>query len=208
MKLINLNRAANNKDDLVITKYAKLTLDKFKDNLIGVEMGSCYGGNVEEIATLWGKHGKFYGYDTFEGHPKQLADKPTDFDANCMDYWYKEDVFGTANLDVEYQRGVLKELGLSNAHLVKGLVDENSCDDLDHINFAFLDMDLHVSMANGFNAVKDKIVLGGYLLLHDVVDKDHIPKTHAWYKEVVLTDKRYKLLSDNEGHFIVILERV
>jgi hypothetical protein len=208
MKLINLNKASNNKDDFVVMKYAMKALEKFKDDLIGVELGSCYGGNVEEIATAWKGHGKFYGYDTFEGHPKQLADNPKDFEAICMDYWYKEDVFGREHLAYDYQRGVLDELGLDNAFLVKGLVNEHSCDQLEHINFAFLDMDLHVSMANGFKAVKDKIVKGGYLLLHDVVDKDHIPLTHQWYLDNVKTDPNYKMLSDNEGHFIAVYEKL
>lgn len=208
MKLINLNRASNNGDDRVVEKYASLALEHFKDNLIGVELGCCYGGNVEEIATAWKGHGDFYGYDTFEGHPKQLAPKPESFEASCMDFWYKPEVFGTEKLSLEYQRGVLDELGLTNAHLVKGLVNKNSCDALDHINFAFLDMDLYVSMEQGYQAVKDKIVPGGYLLMHDVIGQDDLPDLRNWYQWKVLRDEQYQLMSDNEGHYIAVLRHV
>lgn len=208
MKLTNLNIASNNRDNKVIAKYAQKLLDEVKDNLIGVEMGVAYGGGLELIYDIWGEHGHIYGYDTFEGHPKQLADKPTDFEASCMDYWYRQDVFGTYKYSDKYIQGYLDANDMDRVHLIKGLVREDSCKDLDHINLAFLDMDLHRSMDLAFKAVKDKMVSGGYLLMHDVVDKDHIPPTHEWYKNTVLTDPNFKFISDNEGSFIAVVQKI
>lgn len=206
-ELIELNEAANNGDHTVIYKYAQKTLDEFEDNLVGVELGSAYGGNVEYIAKLWGDKGKFYGYDTFKGHPKQLAKVGEDFARDCMDYWYQDDVFGRDKLSYEYQRGVLDGLGLANAVLVKGLVREDSCKDLDKIHFAFLDMDLPLSMSNGYKAVKDKIVKDGYLLLHDVTQKDHIPGLYTWFNDEVLTSGMWEQIEES-SRYLAVLRRV
>ena len=207
-KLINLNDAANTQDGRIVIKYAKKTMEKFKKDIIGIEMGIAYGGCLEEIARMWGDKGKIYGYDTFEGHPQHLVKDPSpgndrSFEAVCMNSWY--DTFGREKLTEEYIGGVLNELRYYNAILVKGEVNKDSCKDLDKIHFAFLDMDIYESMDAGYQAVKDKIAKGGYLILHDAVPHDHIPRLFQWYTEEVRND--WTVVSEDEGRYLAILER-
>lgn len=201
--LVDLNEAANNGDDKYVHKYAKKVLKEFGDGLVGVELGSCYGGNVQKIAKLWKGKGEFYGFDTFIGHPKHLAIEGS-FEQKCMDSWYTNDLFGTDKLDVEYQRKVLDSHGLDNAYLVKGEVNDQSCDFLDKIHYAFLDMDIPKSMEMGYQAVKDKIVPGGYLLLHDVIDESHIPDLHIWYRDKIKPDPMWEHIEDGRRYLVVL----
>jgi hypothetical protein len=87
--MINLNRVAGNGADKVVLDYAKKCLTEFKGELNSAVMGVAYGGDVEDIGKLWKGRGKVYGFDTFAGHPKQLVKDQTNFQATCMDYWYK-----------------------------------------------------------------------------------------------------------------------
>lgn len=82
----------------ILLDIAKQTLEDFKDTKViyGVEMGIAYGGGVESIGKLWKGRGIIYGFDTFEGHPKEVATKDPDcnyskdaFAATCMDGWYE-----------------------------------------------------------------------------------------------------------------------
>jgi len=168
--------------DKICVKYEQQALEEFKDNLIGIIMGVPYGGDVERLAKCWGEKGKVYGFDTFTGHPKHICGAGEDsFEATCMDLWYK--TLGTDKLDVDYQRSELKSMGLDNATLIQGLVTKDSCKDLDHINYAFLDMDILESMESGYEAVRHKIVDGGYLLLHDI---NNIARLMPWYEKLKL----------------------
>lgn len=205
-RLINLNREGRNGDDLVVYKYALIVMEKFDDPLVAVEMGSCYGGNVQDISELWRNRGVYYGMDTFEGHPKELGDKDS-FEADCMDGWYKNPLFGKKRYTYKFQRDMLDKAGCTNAILVKGLVNDRSCDQIPKIHLAFLDMDMESSMRSGYGAVKDKVVKGGYLLLHDAVPDFHLPKVNAFYKEIA-QDTRWKVISEDEGTYIVVLERI
>lgn len=183
LKIINEVNGAH----LVILEYARLCMDKFPDPLIAVIMGTAYGGEVEMVAKLWGKHGKVYGYDTFEDkHPKHLAEDSNSFEATCMDGWYKEPAWGTKKLAYDYQRKILDKQGLDNAILTKGEVKANSCEDLPYIHLAFLDMDLIASMKTGYEAVKDKVCQTGFLFMHDAVPSAHLPKINDWvFKELI-----------------------
>ena len=205
-RLINLCKECQNGDDLVVLKYATVLANKFKGQLVGVELGSAYGGNVQDIAELWKNRGKYYGYDTFTGHPKHLG-KKGEMETDCMDTWYENPLFGTEKLAHDYQRKVLDEAGLDNAILVKGLVTKNSCFDLKEIHLAFLDMDMEKSMRSGFEAVKDKIPTGGYLLLHDAIPAWHLPGVNKLSKEIEAL-KEWKLISDNEGTYITVFEKL
>jgi len=204
-RLINLNREGRNGDDLVVLKYAQIVKDNFK-HPIGVEFGSAYGGGVQDIAELWKGRGKYYGFDTFEGHPKELGEVGT-FEANCMDNWYTNPLFGKDRLTYEFQRRILDNAGLDNAILVKELVTEETAKDLKEIHLAFLDMDMDKSMRDGFNAVKDKIVKGGYLLLHDAMPEWHLPKVHKLYLEIAQMED-WELISNDEGTYIVVFEKI
>jgi hypothetical protein len=192
--------------DEVCAKYHQKVLDEFKDNLVGVVMGSAYGGEIEYMGKLWQGKGTVYGYDTFEDlHPKQLATIKDSLAAICMDCWYEKEGYEPKTLSVKYQREVLDKQGLKNVKLIKGLVNKNSCKDIDKIHYAFLDMDMLKSMKPGFEAVKDKIVEGGYLLLHDI---QHFAELSKWYDKVIKTDKRFELLEDLPRELLRVLKRV
>lgn len=189
-ELITLNEI--NGADEVCDKYEKMCLEEFKDPLIGVIMGVPFGGDVERLAKTWSeRNGKVYGYDTFEGHPKELSADINSFEATCMDYWYKQ--YGMDKVKIEYQRKELDRMGLTNAYLVKGLITKDSCNDLDHINYAFIDLDILASMEAGYAAVKDKIVPGGYLILHDI---NNIETLKPWYEQGVKKDPMWEVVEE------------
>lgn len=166
--------------DKICDRYERKVMEEFTEPLIGVMMGIAYGGDVERLATTWKDKGTVYGFDVFEaGHPRHLSFDKTHFEATCMDLWYEK--YGMDELSYEFQRKQLDDLGLTNAILVRGEVSPQSCNTMEKIHYAFLDMDIYASMNNGYNAVKDKIVPGGYLLLHDV---ENINTLTPWYKEL------------------------
>lgn len=176
-----------NNASVITYKIANTAMSVFpNEGLVGVQMGIAYGGGVERMAELWKDAGVVYGFDTFTGHPKQLAQDPNNREAVCMDIWYQADMYGTDKLDLKYQEKILQEKGLTNAFLIKGLVTEDSCKDIPRIHYAFLDMDIVASMDAGYKAVKDKIAPGGYLLLHDVVSPTNIPPLWYWFRNEVL----------------------
>lgn len=105
-----------------------------------------------------------------------------------MDSWY--DKYGTEMLDIEYQRKEFKKLGFDHVELRKGEVNADSCKDLDRIHYAFLDMDIPASMEAGYNAVKDKLVKGAYLCIHDAVPPQHIPGVHKFFYDKVINAER------------------
>lgn len=187
--MITLNKI-NGADELC-EKYERRCLDEFKGDLVGVVMGIAYGGDVERIAKIWGNRGKVYGFDTFKGHPKHLCPDKDDFQATCMDNWYYQ--YGMEKVSYEYQRKELDSQDLTNAILIKGEVNKDSCKDIPYLNYAFLDMDILASMVAGYEAVKDKLVKGGYLLLHDVYQ--NIPALEKWYQKDI--KPHYELMQES-----------
>ena len=181
-ELINLNHV-NGADELLFDYTSQLLTEFPDEHLYGCEMGIAYGGGVEGIASMWGERGSVWGFDVFEElHPKHLADDPTSFDATCMDYWYGSPDYGKERLALEYQQKIIDGLGLKNLTLVKGEVNKDSCEDIPKLHYAFLDMDIPFSMKQGYSAVRDKIVKGGYLFLHDT---QNIPGVGDWMREEV-----------------------
>lgn len=191
--------------DIVERRYFEDCLIRFHKKLIGVVMGSAYGGSLEEMGKAWKDRGFVYGYDVFEAtHPKHLAVNVTDQEATCMEHWYQKDVYGTAGLSYDYQRGQLDSQGLFNVTLVKGEVKTNSCRDLPYIDYAFLDMDILQSMDNGYKAVKDKIVKGGYLLLHDVTG--NFVSLAKWYNDIKESGE-WDVVEEVPASLIVVLKK-
>jgi len=190
--------------DKVELEYGKKCL-KFKGHINGAIMGSAYGGSVEAFAKLWKGRGTIYGFDTFEDlHPGHLADDTASFEAICMDHWYHEDRFGKDKLRIEYQREELDSQGLDNAILIKGEVHKDSCKDIDKLHYVFLDMDIPQSMRNGYLAVKDRIVKGGYLLLHDI---QNIKSVRDWYEAEVDQSLWTKSKKSYDGNLLTVLKR-
>ncbi len=126
-----------------------------------------------------------------------------------MDHWYNPQVFGTAALSYDFQRNILDTENLDNVTLVKGLVSKDSCKDIPKIHYCLLDMDIYASMKTGYEAVKDKIVEGGYLFLHDCVPENHLPLLNKWlFNEVLKEDKEmWNVMGQWPDQFLFGLER-
>ncbi len=205
--MINLN--VFNGAAALLTYYQTLTVTRFEYSMIGVEMGIAYGGGVESLGSFWKGRGTVYGFDTFEGlHPDHLADDKYGFQARCMDHWYDKAVFGTATLSYDFQRKQLDAEQLSNVILVKGEVTKDSCKDLPYINYALLDMDIVASMKVGWEAIKDKLVPGAFVCLHDVVPSDHIPALYKWwYEEVMPNESTLKIVREWPFQLLLAVEK-
>ena len=137
---------------------------RFEGKLTLLEIGTPYGGAVEWMAKEI-PNSTVYGFDTFEGHPRDLSEDQNSPEAVCMDQWYTK--YGKEGLDYNYQRKVLKEEGLKNATLVKGRINAHSFDMIKKIHFAMLDLDLIQPTKVAYEAIKNKVVNGGYLFMHD-----------------------------------------
>ena len=176
-------------------------LDEFPDEkLTALEVGCAYGGGTEFIAKCWYGRGRVYGYDTFVGHPKDLAASPDDLDATCMDMWYDKGkeipALHVSRLAYDYQRKVLDDQLLTNAILVKGRVNKHSFDNIKKIHFAMLDLDFDKPMTTAYHAIKDKFVPGGYLMLHDTLPPDHLPKICHLAYNVIAKDGRWSIIKE------------
>ena len=210
--MINLNdiNGASN----FIKEIVEQLLTDFSCDLIGCEMGIAYGGGVEMVGKLWKDRGVIYGFDTFEGHPKQIGreckyTKKYGGDLAsatlCMDNWYN--CYGYDDLSYEHIREELDKQELSNVILVKGLITEKTdLSFISELHYAFLDLDFPLSMWNAYNLVKDKVIPGGYLCLHDVIPHGHIPGCFEYYQEM-LSDGLFEVIIEHPESYIVILRK-
>jgi hypothetical protein len=211
--MINLN-SLNGADKILLRVARRLTHDAtlYKKHgikaypLIGAEFGVAYGGGVEAIGRLWKPvGGTIYGFDTFDGHPKQLAESPDEHESWCMDAYYEK--YGTELLSYDVQRKALDEAGITNVVLVKGLISEKLCGPyLPHLHYALLDLDIVASMRIAWNIVRPRMVSGGYLCLHDVIPSNHMTKLHALYHEILVTNE-YDIVSETPQSYLVVLRR-
>ena len=198
-QLVWLN--AGNPAGRIQIELCERILDEFpEDKLVGLEIGSAYGGGVEFLAKCWYGRGKVYGYDTFEGHPRDLADNQDDKEAWCMDIWYDNGKhvpqLNAKCLDYNYQRKILDDQLLNNVTLVKGRINSHSFDDIKQIHFAMIDLDLIKPTVVAYNAIKDKFVPGAYLMLHDSLSPQHLPKIYHFVYDVVVKDGRWNEIND------------
>jgi hypothetical protein len=207
-KMIELNAQPGLDQSLgvFLRKLQQHIMDHFPDEpLVGVEMGIAYGGGVEALSKLWGKRGTIYGYDTFEGHPKQIATSDTAPEATCMDDHYNK--YGRDGLDIDYQKKHLAMQGIDNVILVKGLVNSDSCWRLPKIHYCLLDMDILVSMKEGYEAVRHRIVNEGVLCLHDVCWPNQLPELRAWYEEIK-KEPQWEVVIEVEKLGVAVLMRI
>jgi len=204
MKTLNVTNGA----DKILFNYASLVLSDFKMPLTATIMGIAYGGEVEMIAQLWKDRGHVYGYDVFQDlHPGHVfkGEMEDEFEKNCMQSWYDHPDYGTKELHIDYQRSCLKKEGLEEyATLIKGEVNKHSCDNLDKIHLSFMDMDMLESMKAGYSAVEDKIVKGGYLLMHDVTPIDHMKRLYNWAQKLVKEDEWECVERINKSYLLVL----
>lgn len=197
-------------------EYAKRCMDEFPGPLAGAEFGVAYGGGVERIGRLWKDRGVVYGFDTFEGHPKEIGDLcpfssigggKNSFAATCMDNWYSNKDFGTERISLEYIQSELDRQELSNVKLVKGLVTADmDVSFLPGLHYCLLDLDFPLSMMEAYYLVRDKIVPGGYLLLHDVIPHGHIFGCWEVYKRM-LEQGYFDIVEEKDNYLLAILKR-
>lgn len=198
--MIELNEA-NGASNILGIIQSLVTAQFPEEKLVGIEMGIAYGGGIEKLGMRWKGKGEVYGYDTFEGQPKELAWSPDCVEAKCLDTYYQK--HGMDALSYDFIQGELDKQGIDNVHLVKGLVCKNSCVNLKEIHYAFLDMDIYKSMKVGYEAVKDKIVSGGFLCLHDVCGAG-FPSLFPWYAEIK-DDGMWTVVYEGKGDALAVL---
>lgn len=204
-KLTWLN--SGNKTGEIQHEYLKKVMNEFSGKITALEIGSAYGGGVEMMAKVLGERGEVYGYDTFEGHPKDLAQDKGGKEATCMDHWYQPHIFGTEKLALEYQEKVLKEEGLTNAHLVKGRVNEHSFGPIQQAHLVLMDLDLIASTKTAYDAVKDKVIKGGYFIMHDSLPFDHLPMIYDFVYNTMLKDGRWYLERESLQGLCTVMKR-
>ena len=186
-----------------LKKYADVIADIFKntgEKVIGAEFGVAYGGSLRIIGEAWINKGIIYGFDTFEGHP--WLDCENEEEALCMDIHYKER--GEEGLSFESQSMKLQDLGLDNVVLKKGLISDDSLDDVPYLNLAILDLDYSKSMDTAWKAVIQKIRLGGIIIMHDCIEGS---LNRGWYLSLSLKENfREIAYYGNLGY--VVLQRI
>jgi hypothetical protein len=188
-------------------------LNEFDGNLTAAEFGVAYGGALERIGKAWKGRGEVYGFDTFEGHPKQIGEICEDskkaggvssFAAVCMDSWYESDEYGTEKISYEYIRAELDRQELNNVHLVKGLITDKTKLPFKELHYCMLDLDFPLSMFQAYELAKGKIK--GYLLLHDCIPKGHIPGCNDVYQKI-LSEGLFEVVKEDNPSYLVILKR-
>lgn len=214
--LLELNE--NNGADKITQSLVLQCMNEFEGHLYGVEMGVAYGGGVQGIGQKWKDRGTVWGFDTFEGHPvdqmlarcedSQRAGGDSSTAARCMDGWYSDtNKYGTERFKYEYIRAHLDQQGLSNVHLVKGLVtDQTDVSFIPALHYVLLDMDFPQAQWDGYNLVKDKIVSGGYLCLHDMIPQGHINGCWERYQQI-MAEGLWELVSETPSAYLVVLKK-
>jgi hypothetical protein len=191
-------------------------LKSFTGHLYAAEFGVAYGGGIQRIARKLEDRGFVYGFDTFAGHPQEVANlcEKTIEDggvnahaAYCMQPWYeKGGEYEMSKLSTEYISAQLKTEGLNNVQLCKGLVtDKTDVSFIPKLHYCLLDLDYPLSMEQSYQLIKDKIVSGGYLCLHDVIPKGHINGLYELYQTIL--KEGFELVSEHPQSFLVILKK-
>jgi hypothetical protein len=210
--LVELNKFCG--ADATTQTFVNQCLTEFEGPLYGVEMGIAYGGGLQRIADTWkGRDFAVWGFDTFEGHPKEAmfdrcedtkAAGPTANQMTCLDHWYTNPEYGLEKCSYEYIRKDLNEQGLTNVHLVKGLVtDQTDVSFIPKLHYAFIDMDFPQAQWDGYNLMKDKIVPGGYLCLHDMIPAHHMPGNYNKY-QAMLAEGLFDVVEE-AGHTLTVV---
>ena len=211
IELNTLNGAAKFTHELV-----EKCKQQFEGTIFAVEMGIGYGGGVHDIGLILKDRGIVFGCDTFTGHPIELglidpaaiADGGMNsFAVKCMAKWPSILHVGPEHVTYDFIRHELDKDGLFNVNLVKGLITEKTnIDFIPKIHYVLLDMDFVLSMRNGYRLVKDKIVPGGYLCLHDVVPYGHIYGLNEFYQEILKEDL-FDVVQEEPKSFLAVLRK-
>ena len=196
-------------------RIAEKLLQEFPETLTGAEFGVAYGGGVEAIGKLWQNRGIIYGFDTFEGHPEEIAEiceitkqngGKDSFAARCMDGWYQSSEYGLEAIKIDYIQNELDKQGLDNVKLVKGLITDKTKLPFKQLHYCFIDLDYPLSQIHAYELVKNIIVKGGYLLMHDMIPKGHIAGNYEYYQQIV-NEGLFEVVKEVHESYLVILKK-
>lgn len=138
-----------------------------------LEFGTYKGGNAIFMAYIVNKlypGMKVYALDSFEGMP------PTD---KSVDAHNKGD-FG--DVDLDELRRYADNIGLTNLEFIKGYFEQTTEDVLRRagkVALAHIDCDILPSVVYSYEAVKDRMCDGGYIVLDDATVSSCIGATEA-----------------------------
>lgn len=143
-----------------------------------IECGVFRGGSLVEIAARVRElesNKKIYGVDTFEGHPFQSEEDVPD-DGRVV---HRPGLFADNHL--ERVQKCLKEKGLTNVTLFKGLVGEVLPQRFGEAKFCFahLDLDLYLSTRDALTFIAPRLVSGGIIVFDDYGGYDSPGVTRA-----------------------------
>lgn len=190
---------------------------EFEGHLYGAEFGVAYGGGIEKIGRKWKGRGTVYGFDTFAGHPRKVADVceasiedggQESQAAVCMDFWYKRGgEFDVAHVQYGNIRAELDRQQLDNVVLCAGLItDKTDLWFVPKLHYVLLDLDFPLSMRQAYELVKHKLVPGGYLCLHDVLPVTHLHGLGEFYSDV-LADGLFDVVGEYPESYLAVLKK-
>ena len=87
------------------------------------------------------------------------------------------------------------------------ITENTNIDFIPELHYVLIDMDFPIAQWNGYNLVKNKIVRGGYLCLHDMIPKGHIHGCHERYQQI-LKENMFKIILEDIPSYLVILEKL
>lgn len=199
----------------VITRYLHKAMNEFDHIINYAEFGVAYGGGLLTCCHVLLDRGFVFGYDTFEGHPKNEVLKCkysleagglNSVAATCMDGTYEQGISRNYSYDYESINFYLSSNKMTNYKLIKGLIDENFILNEPYFDVVLLDLDIPYSMKIAYEKIKHKISANGYLIMHDVSLSKKIPGLWELYEEI-LEEKLFEKYEEVFENDFVILRK-
>jgi len=147
-----------------------------------VEFGSYKGGNAIFLAYIVNKlypGVNVYALDTFAGMPE------TDSNVDA----HKAGDF--SDVDLNELRSYAEKKGITNLHFVKGLFNDTApsvLKEVKQVALAHIDCDIYSAVAYSYDAVKEYMVPGGYIVFDDATVSSCLGATDAVEQLVIRRD--------------------
>ena len=138
-----------------------------------VEFGAYRGGSIIFMASVCarlGRQTRAYGFDSFTGMP--MTDRSIDAH-NVGDF---------QDVDIDELRAYTQAVGLSNLEFIKGPFEATAGEYLPKIGtiaLAHIDCDIRSSVAYAYEAVRHRMVPGGYVVFDDALASSCLGATEA-----------------------------
>ena len=135
-----------------------------------VECGVARGGCLAVMKKLAGPNNKVFGFDSFEGMPAITKDDISDYNKGDPSKWVGNNLSG--GIENVYKTFQSLKLDMTNVHLIKGLFQDTLAqkeiiDKIGPIAVLRLDGDWYESIKVCLEALYDKVVVGGVIILDD-----------------------------------------